>query len=109
MTPVRRCLSQLDEAAAIADSALTERVLEALSELESAYAGPSQRIVALESVLHAFERSPQRGNVALGRILRIAVDRRQILWSRHSGLRGGVAEGTGPRRRIAEAAQAIPV
>lgn len=109
MTPVRQCLRKVDEAAAMADSALTERILQALTELEAAYSTPSERIVALEAVLQAFERSPQAGNVALGRGLRIAVDRRQILWSRRSGRRRGAADGAGPHRRATEAARANPL
>ena len=111
MTFVRRCLRKVDEAAALADSALAERLLEALTELEAAYARPSERIVALESVLHAFERGPRAGDTTLGRILRIAIDRRQSFWARRSGMHRDTTGGLrfAPSVRGAEPVQASPV
>lgn len=81
MTPVRRCLRKVEHAAATADPALAARIREALSELEAAYARPSERIVALEAVLHEFGKSRPGGETLLGRLLRVAVDRRQGVWA----------------------------
>lgn len=88
MTPVRRCLRKVDQAAATADPALAERIREALTELEAAYVRPSERIVALEAVLHEFERGHLAGNTLLARVLRVAVDRRQGTWAHRAGTRG---------------------
>ncbi len=88
MTPVRRCLRKVDEAAATADPALADRIRDVLGELEAAYARPSERIVALEALLHEFERGPSAGNALLARLLRVAVDRRQGGWSHRARVRG---------------------
>lgn len=82
MMPVRQCLLKVDHASAIADSTAGKYVLEALNELESAYRRPSERIVALEAVLHEFDRSGQPSDTPFGRFLRVAVERRQNKWSR---------------------------
>lgn len=84
MTPVSRCLRKVDHAAALPDASLGMRVSEALSELESAYRHPSERIVALEAVLHGF-RNPRSDGTPLGRLLRISVERRQNRWAREAG------------------------
>ncbi|SFK53420.1 hypothetical protein SAMN04488125_102311 [Methylorubrum salsuginis] len=77
MTHMRRCLRKVEQAAAAADPALAERIREALDELEAAYLRPSERIVALEALLHGFEHSHLAENAWLGRLLRVAIDRRQ--------------------------------
>lgn len=87
MLPVRRCLHTIDQAVAAADSTLSERIHDALTELEAAYARPSERVVALEAVLHAVERGPSASNVPLIRLLRIAVDRRQSVLARPTDTR----------------------
>ncbi len=88
MTPARCCLCKVNQAAATADPALAERIREALTELEAAYARPSERIVALEAVLHEFERGHSVGNTLLGRLLRVAIDRRQGIWAHRARSRG---------------------
>ncbi|WP_286159127.1 hypothetical protein [Methylobacterium sp. Leaf456] len=85
---MRRCLRKVDEAAATADPALAAHIREALGELEAAYARPSERIVALEALLHEFGRGHSAGNTLLARLLRVAVDRRQGTWSHRARVRG---------------------
>lgn len=84
MTPVIQCLRKVDHASAVADSTVGQRVLEALDELESAYRRPSERIVALEAVLHEFDRPGRLNGTPFNRLLRVAVERRQNKWSRHA-------------------------
>ncbi|AMB45277.1 hypothetical protein Y590_10200 [Methylobacterium sp. AMS5] len=84
MTPVRQCLRKVDHASAIADSAAGTCILEALNELESAYRHPSERIVALEAVLHGFVRDGRVGDTPFGRLLRVTVERRQNKWARRA-------------------------
>lgn len=109
MTPVRHCLHNVAQTAAIADPPPVERILEALTALEAAYARPSERIVALEAVLQEFERSPLAGQAALARVLRIAVDRRQSFWARRSGTRSGVTAAAGAAEARRVVLQASPV
>lgn len=84
MTPVRQCLRKVDHASAIADSAAGTCILEALNELESAYRRPSERIVALEAILHEFDRDGRGGGTPFGRLLRVSVERRQNKWARRA-------------------------
>ncbi|AWI88915.1 hypothetical protein [Methylorubrum aminovorans] len=84
MQPVIQCLRKVDHAFTVADSTAGERVLEALNELESAYRRPSERIVALEAVLHEFDRRGRVDGTPFSRLLRLAVERRQNKWSRHA-------------------------
>ncbi|WP_455990859.1 hypothetical protein [Methylorubrum extorquens] len=84
MTPVRQCLRKVDHASAIADSAAGTCILEALNELERAYRRPSERIVALEAILHEFDRDGRGGGTPFGRLLRISVERRQNKWARRA-------------------------
>ncbi len=84
MTPVGLCLRKVDHASTIADSTAGGCVLEALDALEGAYRRPSERIVALEAVLHEFDRGRPMGGTAFGRFLRLTVERRQNKWSRRS-------------------------
>ncbi|MEH3117761.1 MAG: hypothetical protein PGN25_09250 [Methylorubrum populi] len=84
MTPVSQCLRKIDHASAVADATVSERVLEALNELESAYRRPSERIVALEAVLQGFDRGRPAGGTPFGRFLRVSVERRQNKWSRRA-------------------------
>lgn len=84
MTPVIQCLRKVDHASAVADSMAAERVLQALDELESAYRRPSERIVALEAVLHEFDRAGRVNDTPFSRLLRLTVERRQNKWSRYA-------------------------
>ena len=84
MTPVSQCLRKVDHASAVADSSAGERVLKALDELESAYRRPSERIVALEAILHEFDRRGRVTGTPFSRLLRVAVERRQNKWSRYA-------------------------
>lgn len=84
MTPVSHCLRKVDHASATAGASAGERVIEALDELESAYRRPSERIVALEAVLHGFDRGGRAGGTSFGRLLRLSVERRQNKWSRRA-------------------------
>jgi hypothetical protein len=84
MQPVTQCLRKVDHALSVSDSTAGERVLEALNELESAYRRPSERIVALEAVLHEFGRQGRVQDTPFSRLLRLAVERRQNKWSRHA-------------------------
>lgn len=84
MTPVSQCLRKVDHASTAADSAAGQRVLDALNELESAYRRPSERIVALEAVLHEFDRDGRGGGTPFGRLLRVTVERRQNKWARRA-------------------------
>ncbi|MBB2962235.1 hypothetical protein FHU13_002627 [Methylobacterium sp. R2-1] len=84
MTPVIQCLRKVDHASAVADSTAAERVLQALDELESAYRRPSERIVALEAVLHEFDRAGRVNDTPFSRLLRLTVERRQNKWSRYA-------------------------
>lgn len=81
---MRQCLRKVDHASASADSAAGTCIVEALNELESAYRRPSERIVALEAVLHEFDRGGRVGETAFGRLLRINVERRQNKWARRA-------------------------
>jgi len=84
MMPVRHCLRKVDHASAVADSAASTYIIEALNELESAYRRPSERIVALEAVLHEFDRDGRAGGTPFGRLLRLTVERRQNKWARRA-------------------------
>ncbi|MFC6392420.1 hypothetical protein [Methylorubrum zatmanii] len=81
MTPVSQCLRKVDHASAIADPTAVDHLCAALNELESAYRRPSERIIALEAILHEFMRSGRTDNTSFGRFLRISVERRQNKWS----------------------------
>ena len=77
MTPVSRCLSLIDSSVAAPDAGTVPSIDGMLDELEASYYRPSERIVALEAVLHGFTRSRQIGGTRLGRFLRLSIDRRQ--------------------------------
>lgn len=84
MTPVNQCLRKVSHVAGGVDPATAQRVYEALDELERAYHRPSERIVALEAVLHDIGRYARTDGPAFRRFLRIAVERRQNKWSRRA-------------------------
>lgn len=80
--PVAICLTKVDGAVGLTDSTIVERVATALNDLEASYRRPSERIVALEAVLHDFShRRPSIKGSAFGRFLRTAIERRQDQWS----------------------------
>ncbi|CAO4165681.1 hypothetical protein [Methylorubrum populi] len=81
MTPVSQCLRKVDHASTIAAPTAVEHLCAALNELESAYHRPSERIIALEAILHEFMRSGHMSNTPFGRFLRISIERRQNKWS----------------------------
>lgn len=84
MQPVKQCLIKVGHASAGVDPTAAQRVSEALDELERAYRRPSERIVALEAVLHHVGRDARTDGTAFVRFLRIAVERRQNRWSRRA-------------------------
>lgn len=77
MTPVSRCLHKVDHLSAVPDSTVADRVDAALDELEQAYRKPSERIVALETVLQEVSRNCRTGSTPFGRFVRVSVERRQ--------------------------------
>ena len=82
LDPVTICLCQFDSAVDLTDSTAVDRVATALDDLEASYRRPSERIVALEIVLHDFgRRRPSIKGSAFGRFLRTAIERRQDQWS----------------------------
>ncbi|MFF8801680.1 MULTISPECIES: hypothetical protein [unclassified Methylobacterium] len=83
MTPVNQCLRKVGHVSAGVDPTTVKRVCEALDELERAYRRPSERIVALEAVLHDFGRYASVNDTPFRRFLRISVERRQNKWARH--------------------------
>lgn len=81
--PVAECLRKVEDAACLTDSTIVERIASALNDLEASYARSSDRIVALESVLHDFDyRRPSVKGTPFSRCLRNAIERRQVRWSR---------------------------
>lgn len=82
MTPVSRCLHKVDHLSAVPDSTVAARVDAALDELERAYHKPSERIVALETVLQQVWRDRRTGGTAFGRFVKMSVERRQEKLSR---------------------------
>lgn len=84
MTPVRRCLHKVDHLSAVPDSTVADRVDAALDELEQAYRRPSERIVALETVLQEVCRDRRTGGTPLGRFVQVSVERRQARLARHA-------------------------
>ena len=82
MDPVATCLRKVDGAVDVTDSTVVDRVATALDDLEASYRRPSERIVALEIVLHDFgRRRPSIKGSAFGRFLRNAIEQRQDQWS----------------------------
>jgi len=77
MTPVARCLERLDLASVRNDSTIVALVGDALDELEAAFDRPSERIVALEAVLHEVRERPAPDSKAFGQFLLTMIDRRQ--------------------------------
>ncbi|WP_232629605.1 hypothetical protein [Methylobacterium sp. Leaf118] len=77
MTPVSRCLRKVDYLSAVPDSTAASRVDAALDELEQAYRRPSERIVALETVLQEVSRNRRTGSTPFGWFIRGSVERRQ--------------------------------
>ncbi|GJD53090.1 hypothetical protein OPKNFCMD_5861 [Methylobacterium crusticola] len=84
MTPVNRCLRRLDHASAITDSTVAHLIAEALDELEAAFARPSDRVVALEAVLHEVRDRSGAGRKPLTRFLHTVVDQRQSRLTRRA-------------------------
>ncbi len=81
--PVKHCLRRLDHASAISDTTATTLVSDALNELEAAYTHPTDRILALETVLHGYRDLQTGRHVApFQRVLTSSVDQRQTLLSR---------------------------
>ena len=72
-----RCLHKVDYLSAVPDSTVADRVDAALDELERAYRKPSERIVALETVLQEVCRNRRTGGTPLGRFVQVSVERRQ--------------------------------
>ena len=82
MDPVAICLRKVDVAFDVTDSKVLEQVATALDDLEASYQRPSERVVALEIVLHDFgRRRPSIKGTAFGRFLRTAIEQRQDQWS----------------------------
>jgi hypothetical protein len=77
MTPVARCLHQLDHASAVTDSTVTALVMAALDELEEAFVRPAECIVALEEVLHDVRDRVGTEQGPFGRFLVAMIDQRQ--------------------------------
>ncbi|MCG5248933.1 hypothetical protein MCX33_23665 [Methylorubrum extorquens] len=77
MTPVSRCLHKVDHLSAVPDSSVAARLDSALTELESAYRKPSERIVALEAVLQEVCRDSRRSKTPFGRLVLRSLERRQ--------------------------------
>ncbi|ACA16482.1 hypothetical protein M446_2018 [Methylobacterium sp. 4-46] len=76
--PVTHCLRKLDHASGVTAAGASALVTEALDELESAYGRASERIVALEAVLHDYDdRVSHRRGTPFHRFLVTAIDRRQ--------------------------------
>lgn len=81
MTPVSRCLLEVDHLSAVPDGAVADRLGTALDELERAYRKPSERVVALEAVWQGIARDPRRALTALARSVCAAIERRQSEWA----------------------------
>ncbi|WP_298961883.1 hypothetical protein [uncultured Methylobacterium sp.] len=78
MTPVARCLRRFDLASVRTDSTIVALVEDALDELEAAFDRPSERIVALEAVLHETHDRQDPSSRAFSRFLLTMIDRRQV-------------------------------
>ncbi len=76
MSYVSRCLRKVDSLSAAPGSTVAGQVDAALDELERAYRRPSERIVALETVLQEVSRDCRAGS-RLGHFLQASVDQRQ--------------------------------
>lgn len=76
--PMIYCLRKLDHASAVSDSGVTAIVSDALTELEAAYNRPTDRVLALERVLHRYNglHTRQRGT-PFHRFLIATIDHRQ--------------------------------
>jgi hypothetical protein len=60
-------------------------MLAAMDELEASYPHPSERIVALETILHEFtRRRPSVVGTPFSRFLRVVIKRRQVRWARRA-------------------------
>ena len=78
MDPVAVCLRKVDGAVDLTDSKVVQRVATALDDLEASNRRPSERIFALEAVVHDFcHRRPSVKDMPFGRFLRSAIERRQ--------------------------------
>ncbi|MFG5120041.1 hypothetical protein [Methylorubrum sp. POS3] len=80
MTPVNRCLRKVHHLSAMAEDALVDRLGLALDELERAYRKPSERVVALEAVLHGVERDPRRHVQTFADFVCTLIESRQSRW-----------------------------
>lgn len=77
MTPVSRCLHEVDHLSAVPDSSVADRLDTALNELEGAYRKPSERVVALEAVLQEVSRDSRKSGTPFGRLVLRSLERRQ--------------------------------
>jgi len=74
---VSRCLHKVDHLSTVADSTVAGQVDAALDELEQAYRKPSERVVALETVLQEVCRDHRTGGTLFGKFVQGSVERRQ--------------------------------
>lgn len=81
MTPVSRCLHQVDHLCTVPDGAVADRLGTALDELESAYRKPSERVVALEAVWQGIARDPRRSLTAFAQGVCTMIEYRQTQWA----------------------------
>lgn len=78
MTPLDRCVRQIDNALTSTQSSVVEDVAGALDSLEAAFVKPAECIMALETVLHAVKRRRRTlTDSPTGRFIFKAIDQRQ--------------------------------
>lgn len=86
---IYQCIRRLDHASAATNTAVTAMVAEALNELEAAYTHPSDRIVALETVLHDFGQLHRtRRDTPFHSFLMTSIDHRQSSLAELGGRQG---------------------
>jgi hypothetical protein len=77
MSPVSRCLREFDNLSCLTDSTVAGRLEAVLDELEVAYLGPHQRLLAFDALLRQFRRLRHLQETPFGRFVRARIESRR--------------------------------